>query len=141
MTVRDRRGAGEQSAGGGIEVILALPRKVWRVTLHSATPITAREALFKALDEDAALARALEQTGIDAVTVPIGVFGECVDDDRPLADGERLEVYRPLAQDPMTRRRRVARTSGKPRRGSQPSGSSTGLSSGSSSGSRQASHQ
>ena len=38
----------------------------------------------------------------------VGVFGEPVDLDRLLADGERVEIYRPLIADPKETRRRRA---------------------------------
>ena len=38
-----------------------------------------------------------------------GVFGKRVELDQPLKDGDRVEVYRPLAIDPKEARRRRAR--------------------------------
>lgn len=38
----------------------------------------------------------------------VGIFGEPVDLDRLLADGERVEIYRPLIADPKEARRRRA---------------------------------
>lgn len=42
---------------------------------------------------------------IDAGNCPLGVFGTAVSDDYSLANGDRLEVYRPLENDPMEARR------------------------------------
>ena len=42
---------------------------------------------------------------IEAATCRIGVFGTEVDDEYRLEDGDRLEVYRPLENDPMEARR------------------------------------
>jgi putative ubiquitin-RnfH superfamily antitoxin RatB of RatAB toxin-antitoxin module len=40
----------------------------------------------------------------------VGVFAEAVTPDHPLAEGDRVEIYRPLQADPKeTRRRRAAR--------------------------------
>ena len=39
----------------------------------------------------------------------IGIFGKRVDPATPLADGDRVEIYRPLALDPKERRRSRAR--------------------------------
>jgi uncharacterized protein len=39
----------------------------------------------------------------------VGVFGKRVDPATRLADGDRVELYRPLALDPKERRRRRAR--------------------------------
>lgn len=46
---------------------------------------------------------------IDAESCPLGVFGTAVRDDYLLADGDRLEVYRPLENDPMDARRLAAK--------------------------------
>jgi uncharacterized protein len=43
------------------------------------------------------------------VPVSVGVFGELVQLDTCLQDGERVEVYRPLLADPKEARRRRAR--------------------------------
>lgn len=42
---------------------------------------------------------------IDAASCPLGVFGTAVADEYRLEDGDRLEVYRPLENDPMEARR------------------------------------
>lgn len=47
---------------------------------------------------------------IDAASCPLGVFGTAVGDDCRLEDGDRLEVYRPLENDPMEARRLAAKT-------------------------------
>ena len=50
---------------------------------------------------------ALRAAGVKAEAV--GVFGKRVDLDLQLADGDRVEIYRPLALDPKERRRQRAR--------------------------------
>lgn len=50
-----------------------------------------------------------EFPGIDLYTSPIGIYGERTDLDRVLADGERVEIYRPLQADPKESRRRRAK--------------------------------
>ncbi|MGB5133321.1 MAG: RnfH family protein [Steroidobacteraceae bacterium] len=59
---------------------------------------------------------ALERSGIlaihpdvDAGACGVGVFGREVTRDHRLQDGDRLEVLRPLMEDPRERRRRLAR--------------------------------
>jgi hypothetical protein len=47
--------------------------------------------------------------GLDPAACRLGIFGHEVDDDRVLAAGERVEVLRPLPEDPKERRRRLAR--------------------------------
>ena len=43
------------------------------------------------------------------VSEKVGIFGRRVELDTPLADGDRVEIYRPLAMDPKERRRQRAR--------------------------------
>jgi uncharacterized protein len=48
----------------------------------------------------------------------VGIFGQVVARSRRLSSGDRLEIYRPLREDPRDTRRRVARaggTMGRPR--------------------------
>ena len=47
--------------------------------------------------------------GIDPANCAIGIFGREVSRDQPLAAGDRVEVLRPLPEDPRARRRRLAR--------------------------------
>ena len=46
---------------------------------------------------------------VDAAACGVGIFGREVPRGRTLADGDRVEVLRPLAEDPRERRRRLAR--------------------------------
>jgi uncharacterized protein len=46
---------------------------------------------------------------IDPAACGIGIFGREVARDRVLVAGDRVEVLRPLAEDPRERRRRLAR--------------------------------
>jgi putative ubiquitin-RnfH superfamily antitoxin RatB of RatAB toxin-antitoxin module len=48
-----------------------------------------------------------------------GIFGKRVSPDAKLADGDRVEVYRPLAMDPKEARRRRAKASSPRRRGAK----------------------
>jgi putative ubiquitin-RnfH superfamily antitoxin RatB of RatAB toxin-antitoxin module len=53
--------------------------------------------------------------GIDWLHSSIGIFGTLTHADHPLEDGDRVEIYRPLARDPkLARRARAARTTRKP---------------------------
>jgi uncharacterized protein len=42
---------------------------------------------------------------LDLSVMPVGIFGDRCDRDRPLADGDRVELYRPLHLDPREARR------------------------------------
>ena len=61
--------------------------------------------------------KAVEESGLDRIfpdfdfeSAPIGVFGKVVPDDYLLADGNRVEVYRPLQQAPTDARRKRAKS-------------------------------
>lgn len=47
--------------------------------------------------------------GLDPGSCGVGIFGREVGRERVLADGDRVEILRPLAEDPKERRRRLAR--------------------------------
>lgn len=55
---------------------------------------------------------------LDAAACGLGIFGREVGRDRVLAAGDRVEVLRPLAEDPKERRRRLAREGRSMRAGS-----------------------
>ena len=68
---------------------------------------------------------AIERSGIlalhpaiDAAACGVGIFGREVPRDRVLAAGDRVEVLRPLVEDPKERRRRLARAGRSMRSGS-----------------------
>jgi hypothetical protein len=60
---------------------------------------------------DAIRASGILESGspVDLSTQDVGIWGRVVRLDTPLADGDRVEVYRPLALDPKEARRRRAR--------------------------------
>jgi putative ubiquitin-RnfH superfamily antitoxin RatB of RatAB toxin-antitoxin module len=47
--------------------------------------------------------------GVDIAHVPVGVFGKPATADQILEDGDRIEIYRPLAADPKVARRNRAK--------------------------------
>jgi putative ubiquitin-RnfH superfamily antitoxin RatB of RatAB toxin-antitoxin module len=60
--------------------------------------------------EAVARSRILSQhPALDAAACGIAIFGRQVSRDHVLSAGERVEVLRPLAEDPKDRRRRLAR--------------------------------
>lgn len=79
-----------------IEVVYAQPRQAQAVRLELPAGATLRDAI-------AASGFALK--GKDHA---FGIFGKRAPLDRPLADGDRVEIYRPLAMDPKEARRRRA---------------------------------
>jgi len=63
------------------------------------------------LPAGATVGDALEKSGLlELARGKVGIFGRLVRLDSPVADGDRIEIYRPLAVDPKeARRRRAAR--------------------------------
>ena len=79
-----------------VEVVLALPDASQCVSLELPSGSTV---------EDALTAAALELPD----NFRLGVFGKVVPISTPLHDGDRVEIYRPLAIDPKEARRQRAR--------------------------------
>lgn len=85
-----------------VQVACARPGKQRIRCLEVPVGTTAREAVHHA-------GLAAEFPEIDANAAPLGVYGRHVDDGYVLRDGDRVEVYRPLAIDPREARRQRAR--------------------------------
>ena len=84
-----------------IEVACATPSKQRVVRLDVTTGTTARQAaLLAGLQSDF--------PDLDVGRAALGIYGEIVADDRILAAGDRVEIYRPLRNDPRELRRRQA---------------------------------
>lgn len=84
-----------------VEVAYAEPARQFlkRVTLETGATIT-----------DAIAASGLEaELGIDASSLATGIWSKPKPRDTALADGDRVELYRPLLADPKEARRRRAR--------------------------------
>jgi putative ubiquitin-RnfH superfamily antitoxin RatB of RatAB toxin-antitoxin module len=90
-----------------VEVVYALPLAHDATVLELAPGATVAEAL-------AASGIAERHPGIDLSR--LGIFGRRVGADAPLADGDRVEVYRPLALDPKEARRHRAQRGGSARK-------------------------
>lgn len=84
-----------------IEIAYARPDRQKIVPMTVADGTTARGALLQS-------GLQVEFPEIDLARCDIGVFGRTVADDYALAQGDRLEVYRPLGMDPREARRRLA---------------------------------
>lgn len=84
-----------------VELAYALPERQVVEVLQLEPGATAREALsFSALP--AAF------PNLDSAGCPLGVFGQVVEDSYVLQTGDRLEIYRPLINEPRETRRRLA---------------------------------
>jgi hypothetical protein len=90
-----------------VEVVYALPEREERARVAVQRGATVRDVLAKS-----GLLR--------FVRGKVGIFGNVVPEDTPVADGDRVEIYRPLAVDPKEARRARAATytSRSPRAGS-----------------------
>jgi uncharacterized protein len=84
-----------------IEVVYALPDGEDAVSVQVAPGAS----LADAITASGMLERHPE---IDLARNKIGVFGKVVKPDAPVAAGDRVEIYRPLAMDPKEARRRRA---------------------------------
>lgn len=85
-----------------VDVICAWPDRVWlrRLTMPSGSTVQSALAASNALSE-------LPELGDPPAT---GIFGRAVPPSHVLADGDRIELYRPLKADPKDARRRRAET-------------------------------
>lgn len=79
-----------------------------RVEVVYALPGEAR-TLSLALPAGSRVCDALRASGIVASADLLGIYGKRVAADALLSDGDRVEIYRPLAMDPKERRRQRAR--------------------------------
>ncbi|AWN17626.1 RnfH family protein [Salinisphaera sp. LB1] len=89
-----------------VDVVFALPGRCWRESVRIQAHATAAQvANASGLD---AVCRA--ETG--QAPSAYGVYGRKIGGEQVIADGQRLELYRPLTADPRERRRRRAGTDG-----------------------------
>jgi len=102
-----------------ITVVFALSERQQVIQLDVQETCTAREAVRLAVSAGLELTlrpdvAAGADHAIDADTAALGVFGQRVEDDTLLKEGDRVEIYRPLQQDPMElRRQRAASEAGR----------------------------
>ncbi len=85
-----------------VVVCYARPGQVWQVEIELPVGSTLGDAL-----QASGFARAFPN--VDPGVCAVGVFGKRFAQTRVLADGDRVEIYRPLTFDPKDSRRRRAR--------------------------------
>jgi len=85
-----------------IEVVHAQPDRPVRVRLELPPGATVADALQTVAGRE-------PFAGLDLAGAAIGIYGERVERGRPLADHDRVEIYRPLLLDPVEARRRRGR--------------------------------
>jgi putative ubiquitin-RnfH superfamily antitoxin RatB of RatAB toxin-antitoxin module len=93
------------AADARIEVVYARPERQRIVELPFLDGMTARQAV-----EAAGLSAEFPE--IAGRPLVLGVFGRRVEPEHVLAPGDRVEIYRPLPDDPKERRRRRAAAGG-----------------------------
>src|SRR5690606_24082038 len=84
-----------------IEVVYAQEQTVWRLALKLAPGSTVEQAVAAS-----GFARCFPEYPQEALAV--GIYGQVRNAGHVLADGDRIEIYRPLVFDPMESRRRRA---------------------------------
>jgi putative ubiquitin-RnfH superfamily antitoxin RatB of RatAB toxin-antitoxin module len=85
-----------------IEIAYAEPQRAIVKTLRLPAGASVADALqLAALDPDF--------TGVDLANSALGIFGKLTRGDQLLQQGDRIEIYRPLATDPKEGRRARAR--------------------------------
>jgi hypothetical protein len=85
----------------GVEVAYAEPHRAIEA-YRLAAPATVDDALRRAAADPGF-------AGIDIAGSAVGIFGTVADKGQTLADGDRVEIYRPLTADPKSARRARAR--------------------------------
>lgn len=88
-----------------VSIVYALPEQAWTKSLvmnRGATPedLMHESGLLTVFPE---LVQKLEKKELN-----FGIFSQRVDENYLLAEGDRLEIYRPLTADPKTVRRELA---------------------------------
>jgi putative ubiquitin-RnfH superfamily antitoxin RatB of RatAB toxin-antitoxin module len=86
-----------------IEIVHAQPQRSIAKSLTMPPGALIADALkLAALDEDF--------QGVDLASATVGIFGQVASRDRPLKEGDRIEIYRPLLEEPkLARRKRASR--------------------------------
>ena len=80
-----------------IEVCYAEPDRAWRVALRFVGPATISDAIARSA--------LIERLGLDPAALRIAIYGKLVALDTILADGDRVELLRPLVVEPKEARR------------------------------------
>ena len=89
-----------------IEIVYAQPQRCVVRSLSVAQGAVIADAL-------ALIAADPEFLGVDLTGPAVGIFGKVAQRDQPLKDGDRIEIYRPLAAEPKLARRNRASKSGR----------------------------
>jgi hypothetical protein len=90
-----------------VEVVYALAQRSFGKALLLPEGASIADALQLAAADQ-------EFQGIDLAGAAVGIFGKVVRPDQALKDGDRIEIYRPLLEEPkLARRQRAGRKASK----------------------------
>jgi putative ubiquitin-RnfH superfamily antitoxin RatB of RatAB toxin-antitoxin module len=91
-----------------VAIVYAQPRRSIGKSLLLSPGATIADALAEAAQDQDFL-------GVDLANSPVGIFGKVARRDVKLNDGDRIEIYRPLGEEPkLARRERASRKASKP---------------------------
>lgn len=87
-----------------VSVVMAFPEVQHVMSIDVQPHCSARQAVVQAI----AAGLEVQYPGFDVTQAALGVYGIRVDDEARLQEGDRVEIYRQLQQDPMELRRQRA---------------------------------
>ena len=85
-----------------VEIVYAQPQRSIAKSLSLPPGALIADALKLA-------AQAEDFQDMDLASATVGIFGQVASRDRPLQDGDRIEIYRPLLEEPKLARRTRAK--------------------------------
>jgi len=87
-----------------VEIVYAQPQRSISKSLQLSAGATLADALAEAASD-------ANFRGVDLVNSPVGIFGKVARRDVALKDGDRIEIYRPLLEEPKLARRKRSKAS------------------------------
>ena len=85
-----------------VEIVYAQPQRSIAKSLSLPPGALIADALKLAAQAD-------DFQDMDLASATVGIFGQVASRDRPLKDGDRIEIYRPLLEEPKLARRTRAK--------------------------------
>ena len=85
-----------------VEIVYAQPQRSIAKSLSLPPGALIADALKLAAQAD-------DFQDMDLASATVGIFGQVASRDRPLQDGDRIEIYRPLLEEPKLARRTRAK--------------------------------
>ena len=85
-----------------VEIVYAQPQRSIAKSLSLPRGALIADALKLAAQAD-------DFQDMDLASATVGIFGQVASRDRPLKDGDRIEIYRPLLEEPKLARRTRAK--------------------------------